>query len=294
MTEVTNADRVLFPEDGITKGAVVQHYADVGGRIFEHVAERPLTLVRYPKGIGAKGFFQKNLAKHYPAELIGRFEVPRRGGVTVHPVALRPESFAYLANQGTIEFHVPFANDRLVLDFDPPEGAADQARAAARAAKALLDELGAPSALLATGSKGFHVHVRVDDGQGVGRTAHELAAILVHRHPDLLTHEVLKEARGGRVLVDWMRNGWMSTVVAPFSLRARRGAPIAVPLPWESLEEAAPDGVRLSAPSPLDRSDVILELSVTAHAPLADAVHAMVEANGLELVYIDRFGRHRT
>lgn len=298
MIEVSNSDRVLFPEVGITKGEVVAHYERVAPHMLPHIVDRPLTLVRYPRGIDSKGFFQKNVAKHYPEELIGRIEMPRRKGVTVHPAASTADALAYLANQGTIEFHMPVATkhdpwrpDRLVIDLDPPEGGANSAREAAWACKELFDELGVETTPLVTGSKGYHVVARLLPTEAMSETAHKLAAIMLRRYPDLLTNEFLKENRGSRVLIDWMRNAGLATVVAPWSLRARPSAPVAMPITWQELNDTAPDAFTIR--DDLERPDPLLSLVPSAPAPLIQAVDQMVEEKGIELEYIDRFGRRR-
>jgi len=298
---VTHPERVVFPEDGVTKGDVVGHYRRIGAKMLPHLQGRPLTLVRYPKGLGDEGFFQKNVGKHYPEALVGRMEMPRRNGVTVHPTVSSVAGIAYLANQGMIELHVPLARadddfrpDRLVFDFDPPEDGGGRARRAAWACKALLDELGAASRPMATGSKGFHVTVRLAptvSAARIARAAHELAGVLVHRHPDLLTHEMLKDERDGRVLVDWMRNGGGATVVAPWSLRARAGAPVATPLTWDELDQTAPNGVSMA--DAVDRPDPLRVLPATDPEHLATAAARLLDDAGVTLEHIDRFGRRR-
>ena len=293
---VSNADRVLFPEAGVTKGDVVAHYYRVAPHMLPHLLDRPLTLVRHPRGIAAKGFFQKNVAKHYPEDLIGRIEMPRREGVTVHPAASTADALAYLANQATIEFHIPLATkhdswrpDRLVIDLDPPEGGGAGACEAAWACKELFDELGIETTPMTTGSKGYHVCARLLPTESMTRTAHKLAAILLQRHPDLLTNEFLKENRGGRVLIDWMRNMGLATVVAPWSLRAREGAPVAMPITWDELNDTAPDAFKIN--DALDRPDHLHQLTPVDPAPLIEAVDRIIEEQGIELEYIDRFGR---
>ena len=296
--KVTNADRVIFPEAGVTKGDVVAHYYRVATWMLPHLLDRPLTLIRHPRGIAAKGFFQKNVARHYPEELIGRIEVPRRKGVTVHPAVSTAEALAYLANQGTIEFHVPLSTrhdawrqDRFVIDLDPPEGGGAGVREAAWACKELFDELGIETTPMTTGGKGYHVCARLRPTGSMSRTAHKLAAVLLQRHPTLLTNEFLKENRRGRVLVDWMRNMGRATVVAPWSLRARTGAPVAMPITWDELNDTAPDAFTIG--DPLDRPDHLLALTPADPARLTQAVDRIIEAQGTPLEYIDRFGRRR-
>ena len=162
-------------------------------------------------------------------------------------------------------------------------------REAAWACKELFDELGIETTPMTTGGKGYHVCARLLPTASMTRTAHKLAAVLLHRHPDLLTNEFLKENRGGRVLVDWMRNVGMATVVAPWSLRARKGAPVAMPIIWDELNDTAPDAFKIG--DALDRPDYLLALTPADPAPLILAVDRIVEEQGIKLEYIDRFGR---
>ncbi len=299
--DVSSAERVLFPESDINKGQVVAYYAQVGERLLPYAAGLPLTLERYPKGIAEKGFMQKNAGKHFP-EFIGRMEMPKRDGVTIHPVVTTAEGVAYLANQGTLTFHAPASSvddvrvpARMVLDLDPSVDDVERTRDAARATKAFLDALELPSFLLATGSKGYHLIVPVTDAtfEQTGHLAHVIATLLAAQHPDLLTFEFLKKDRGRRVLVDWMRNGWWATSVVPWSLRPRPGAPVAVPLDWDELDSVGPGDVDLFAA--FDRADPWPDLgqqAIPIDGALAAAQLAMDTA-GLELKMVDRFGRER-
>ncbi|MGZ3421552.1 MAG: non-homologous end-joining DNA ligase LigD, partial [Polyangiales bacterium] len=177
MIEVSNADRVVFPEVDRTKGDVVAYYDRIAPRAFPHLIGRPLSLRRYPKGLSGPGFFQKNVPDHYP-ESIERYAIPRsreatkkhRGkgtqdrDETVYPILREPGHLAYVANQGAIELHVPTARvphlhhpDRLVIDLDPPPDALALVRRAALVMRDALAELGLPTVPIATGSKGYHV-----------------------------------------------------------------------------------------------------------------------------------------
>ncbi len=299
MIKVSNADRIIFPEIGATKGDVVEFYLSVAHLMLPHVRGRPLTLVRHPRGVGERGFFQKNVAKHYPEELIGRIEMPRAKGVTVHPAASTPDALAYLANQGTIEFHIPlstkdapFEQDRLVIDLDPEDGDVAKARAAAWACKELLDGFGVDSTPMVTGSKGYHVVALLLRPESMGATAHKLAAVLLRRHPDILTNEFLKENRKGRVLIDWMRNMGLATVVAPWSLRARPRATVATPITWSELDETNPDAFTIEdGLGESGRPDPLSTLEPFDPLPLKTTVERIVDEEGIELVHFDRFGR---
>ncbi len=144
--EVSSADRIMFPEIGLTKGEMVGYYETMADLIFPFLVARPLTLERYPRGIGAKGFMQKNAADHFPAS-IERYEVPKTdGGITTFPVITEPGDVPYLANQGTVSFHIWTSRapdldhpDYFVMDLDPEAGDVGQARSATEAVQGGAD-----------------------------------------------------------------------------------------------------------------------------------------------------------
>jgi len=284
--EVSSPDRLVFPEVGLTKADLVGHYQRVGERMLEVVAGRPLTLERFPAGVDEPGFMQKNVADHFPAS-IGRFEVSRQeGGSTTYPVVDRAEDLAWLANQGTVAFHVwtstasrPDHPDWLVLDLDPAADDLAGARSATRVAGGLCERFGLEGTPVATGSSGFHVWVPLDGAsttKQVALASRALAGLAAAEHPDALTIEVRKAKRSGRVFVDWLRNTASATVVAPFSLRPRPSAPVAVPLRWEELADATPDGWTLTSLG--ERLDVPL-LSPGQALPLEPILEAAHRAN---------------
>jgi bifunctional non-homologous end joining protein LigD len=248
--EVTNPDKVLFPDAGFTKADLVGHYERFGARMLLFVIDSPLTLERYPNGIGSKGFRQKNASDHFP-DYVGRVEIPKReDGVTVYPTVDSTDGLVYLANQGTITFH-PWTSrlpdldrpDFLVLDLDPTEGDVERVRQVARTTHALLEEFGLESMLATSGSKGFHIWVPIVADHAfdiVGTVARALAGLIAARDEDATT-EFLKDDRAGRVFVDWLRNGWGSSIAAPWSVRAREGAPVVTPIPWDQLDRTVPD-----------------------------------------------------
>lgn len=299
--KITNADRVVYPETGHTKGDVVAYYERAAPRILPHLERRPLTLRRYPKGTGQKGFFQKNVPANYP-DTMQRVELPKHGGVTIHPCVDRAEHLVFLANQGVIELHVPTVRtpeldspDRFIIDLDPPEGAV---ALVAKAALLLRDELaafGLPTVPVATGSKGYHVVGATTptlESHRLAEAAQKLGALVAHRHPEVFTNAFRVAKREGRVFVDWMRNRAPSTVVAPFSLRARPKAGIAMPFEWDELDEVKPDTFHLgNVDSRLEREDslVILGKSPVDPAPFVDAVTKAFDEAGLDLEHFDRF-----
>jgi bifunctional non-homologous end joining protein LigD len=297
---VTHPERVLFPESGHKKGDVVAYYQRAATRMLPHLLHRPLTLNRFPRGIGHKGFFQKNTPDHYPDELIDRIELPRQGGVTVHPSVHDADGLAFLANQGVIEFHIPTVRapelhhaDRLIIDLDPPKGEVALVRRAAAATRALCTELGITTMPLATGSKGYHVIARIAPSVDLGTTStamQQLATLLVHRHDDIFTSAFRIERRGRRVFVDWMRNHYGATVIAPFSLRAREGAPVAVPLTWDELDERAPDAFNLdNIDARLEHDDPLDALEPQDARAICTRINEAFDEADLELEQFDRF-----
>lgn len=301
MIAVSNAGRVVFPEAGHTKGDVVAYYEAMAARILPHVVGRPLTLRRFPKGIGAPGFFQKNVPAHYPSSM-GRIELPKRDGVTAHPIVREAEHLAFVANQGAIELHVPCAcasdlahPDRIVMDLDPPEGAIELARRGAHAVRREMDAYGVATVPVATGSKGYHVVAAIVPSVSVLDIAEAMQAfalLLTAKHPEIFTTVFRVAKRGGRIYCDWLRNVPGATVVAPFSLRARPFASVATPLTWSELDERAPDHFRLAQLEELrDRADPLFELTKTPSdaRPFVESVQKAFEASGLVLERFDRF-----
>ena len=243
--EVTHADRVLFPADGITKRDLVDYYCEVADTMLPHLKGRPLNMQRFPRGIGEKGFIQQDFADTLPDWMSG-VEVEKEGGTLVHPVVERPEALGWLANQNCITLHMWQSRrgrldipDRLVFDLDPSDSDFAVVRATARAAAGVLEDVGLACYVQTTGSRGLHVMVplRGDTGFDAARQfARDVAEVVVADDAAHRTVEVRKDKRGGRVYLDVMRNAYAQTAVAPYSVRARPGAPVATPLQWDELD----------------------------------------------------------
>ena len=245
---ITHPDKLLFPDDGITKGELAAYYEAVAPLMLPHLEGRPLTMERYPAGIGAKGFWQKDVSKGFPSWL-QRVEIPKKDGVVHHPIVTDLESLLWVTNQNTVTHHVwtsrvPDLNhpDICVFDLDPSEGGdAADVRAAALGLRDLLKRLGLPSWVKTTGSKGFHIVVPLDGKSPVGevvRFAHGVGTFFISLAPDRLTQEFNKVDRRGRIYVDTGRNGYHATFAAPYTVRARAGAPVSAPCTWQEVEGA--------------------------------------------------------
>ena len=242
---ITHPDKVLFPEDGITKGELAAYYEAIAHAMVPHVLARPVTMERYPAGIAETGFFHKNLARGFPAWL-ERVEVPKKDGTVRHPIVTDTRSLLWIVNQNTITLHVwpsrapdLYRPDICVFDLDPADDDADAVRAAALGLRDLLGELGLTTWLKTSGSKGFHIVVPLDgeaDFGEVSRFAHAVGSTLVERDPEHLTQEFSKADRRGRIYVDTGRNGYSATFAAPYTVRAKPGAPVSAPCTWDELE----------------------------------------------------------
>ncbi|MFI6092846.1 non-homologous end-joining DNA ligase [Streptomyces sp. NPDC051218] len=246
--EVKRAEKELFPEDNITKADLAEHYRRVAPRMLPELRGRPLMLERMPDGIDGDRFYQKEVSDYFP-DWIHRTTVPKEGGEVTHVVCDDAATLVYLAGQACITPHRwlsradrPRRPDRLVFDLDPSGDDFEPVRRAAHRLRELLDELDLPSGLMTTGSRGLHVVVplnRRDDADDVLAFARAAADELAARHERELTTEPRKDARKGRLYLDVARNGYAQTVVAPFAVRSRPGAPVAAPLSWAELD--APD-----------------------------------------------------
>lgn len=244
--ELTHPGKVLFPADGITKAELADHYERVAGVMLPHVRGRPLSLQVFPGGIGRPGHFLKQIPDYFPG-WVRREELPKHGGTVTHAVAHRPETLRMLVQHNAITAHVPTARvdrperpDRMIIDFDPEGGEEDWPAvvAGARAAGERLRAAGLEPFAMTTGSRGLHVVAplrREADYPDVLAMARSLAEALVGEAPDALTTAFKKDKRGGRVFVDVLRNRMAHTAVAPWSTRARDGAPVAMPLRWDEL-----------------------------------------------------------
>jgi bifunctional non-homologous end joining protein LigD len=241
---ITHPDKVLFPDDGITKRELAEYYDTVAGVMLPHLRGRPITMERFPSGISAKGFLQKNVGTGTPSWL-KRVETPKKGGVVCYPLASSRRSLQWFANQNTITLHVwPSRTPRLmdpdlcVLDLDPSQDQPEILRAAVLAVRDAFGELELQSWVKTSGSKGFHVVVpmpRRATFADASQLADRVARTVVDRDPAHLTLAFSKADRGGRILLDTARNRGGATFAAPYTVRARAGAPVSAPCTWDEI-----------------------------------------------------------
>jgi bifunctional non-homologous end joining protein LigD len=245
---ISHPEKVLFPDDGITKGDLASYYETIAPVMLPHIRGRPVTMERFHRGIGQPGFIQKDVSKGFP-EWLQRVEVPKNKGVVHHPLVTDTRSLLWLANQNSITPHVWTARvpdlyhpDICVFDLDPLEDEPDVLRAATIALRDLLAELNLTAWVKTSGSKGFHIVVPLDGTIGMGeaeRFAHMVGTILVKRDPQHLTQEFAKADRAGRIYVDTGRNGYSATFAAAYAVRPKPGAPVSAPCTWSEVESGA-------------------------------------------------------
>jgi bifunctional non-homologous end joining protein LigD len=216
--------------------------------MLRHIKGRPISMQRFPDGIGKHGFFHKEVPQHFP-DWIKRVTVRKRNGTVTHALICDVDTLVYLADQACITPHVWLSRadelerpDRMVFDLDPSGGRFAEVRRAAQSIGELLEGLGLAPFAMTTGSRGLHVWVPLRGQAGfdeVRQFARDVARVMVSRAPDQLTLEARKQKRGERILIDIMRNAYAQTAVPPYAVRPKRGAPIATPLRWGELSDSS-------------------------------------------------------
>jgi len=259
---ISHPDKVLFPDDRITKGELAAYYEAIAPVMLPHLRGRPLTMERYPAGIERRGFWQKDVSKGFP-EWLERVEVPKKDGVVHHPVVTDLQSLLWTVNQNTITHHVWSSRvpdlkhpDVCVFDLDPSTDDVETVRRAAIDLRDLLEKLTLQSWIKTTGSKGFHIVVPLDGKTPIGQVARFAGAVgkvFVGLQPDALTQEFAKVDRRGRIYVDTGRNGYHSTFAAAYTVRARRGAPVSAPCTWTEVERGEVEPATFTVRNILER-----------------------------------------
>lgn len=249
--EISNRDKVFFPDAGLTKGDVIDYYHQVADTMVPQMKRYGVSMHRFPEGLKDDGFYNKDAPDYFP-DWIKTVTVPRReNGSFEAPIVDSKAALVYLANQAVLTFHLYLARvddlehpDKMVYDLDPPEGTDDYdaVRRAALDLHGVLEELDLRSWIQTTGSQGYHVVVPLDRSMGfddVRAFARDVARVLVRRQDDAYTLEQRKDQRKGRIFLDTLRNAYGGTSVSPYAVRARPGAPVATPVDWQEVEEGA-------------------------------------------------------
>jgi len=244
---ISNGDKLLYPEAKGSKRDLAEYYVAIGDWIVPHLEDRPLTLVRCPNGWDKPCFYQKH-AKESISEFIDRIDIREGGGEQPYMMANNVTAVVALVQMGVLELH-PWGSrapklgypDRLIFDFDPDETLPwERLVEAVNVLRKLLDTLGLRAFLKTTGGKGLHVVVPVAPTRAWAPAkafCKAIAELLVCTFPDRFTAKMTKSTREGRIFVDYLRNAENATAIAPYSARAKRNAPVAMPIAWEQLKQ---------------------------------------------------------
>ncbi|MCC6948963.1 MAG: DNA ligase D [Bradyrhizobiaceae bacterium] len=242
---ITNPDRVLYADQGITKRELIEHYLKVAKWMLPHVKDRPLALVRCPRGSGKECFFQKHASPGWPGAF-RKIRIREKSGSDEYLYIEDESGLVAAAQMGVLELHLWGSRvddvekpDRLVFDLDPDEDIPfERVKGAARDMRKRLQRLGLKSFPMATGGKGIHVVVPLVRGHSWDdhrNFAEAVARLMAEEEPERFTAVMSKARRRGKIFVDYLRNQRGSTAIAPYSSRAKKGAAIALPLSWPQL-----------------------------------------------------------
>lgn len=243
---LSNIDRIIYPGLKIPKAEIIQYYLSISDYILKYIKNRPLTLIRYPKGIDQEKFYAKTKPKWTP-EWIDSFEITHTKENIAYIVPKRKADIVWLANLSALELHpMQFEihdedhPDHFILDLDPPEGSSfESVKEVALMLKDFLEELGYTPFVKTSGSKGAHILIPIVLGythEQMMESVKRLAGIFVKRYPKRSTLHINKSKRQDRILIDILRNHKGQTTVAPYSLRGKAGAPISMPMSWEDFQ----------------------------------------------------------
>lgn len=266
---MSNAEKVFFPQVGLTKGDLMDYYQTIAGVMIPHLKHYPVSVQRFPDGLSGDGFYVKDAPEYFPNWMNTVVFPKKEGGSFDAPVVDDAATLSYLADQAVIALHRYLARaddlktpDKMVYDLDPPKGTEDfdLVRQAALDIRAVMTELDLMCWVQTTGSQGYHVVIPLRREWGFDRVrdfARDVSLLLVRRHEDRYTLEHRKRNRQGRIYMDNLRNAYGATSVAPYSVRALEGAPVATPVTWEEMEAGASpqDWTMESIPQRLGQKD---------------------------------------
>ncbi len=247
--KLSNENKTMFPGDELVKSDVIDYYYNISENILPHLNDRPVMLQRFPNGIDHHKFYQKEVPKYFPP-WIDRIDVEvhqktKSKGIYVNCNKL--STLLFLANKACISLHPWLSRkkdlykpDKIIFDLDPPMGKFKLAREGALEIKKFFDELHVNTYVMTTGSKGLHVIIPIKPTATFDETreiAKHFASIIEKKDPGKFTTEMSKEKRRNKLFLDYLRNSYGQSAIAPYSLRPIAGAPVAAPLEWEELDD---------------------------------------------------------
>lgn len=242
--EISNAEKALYPKSKFTKGDVLDYYCAISDIMLTHLQNRPLSFHRYPNGIEYQHFVQQEVPHFFP-KWMSRKKVVKENGYITHTICNDKKSLIYLASQAVLEFHTWLSRDdavrnpdKMVFDLDPTSRSIEKLRKATLEMKIILENLGLQSYVMTSGSKGYHIAVPLDrktDFRKVSELSKKIAKFAATQKKDIFTVQQRKGKRGNKIFIDYFKNNYAQTSIAPYSLRAIEGVPVATPLSWKEM-----------------------------------------------------------
>lgn len=243
--EISHPDKLIFPKAKITKLEMIQYYETVADELLPYIKNRPLTLYRFPDGVEKSGFYQKNASDYFP-DFIKTIQIKTEDGENTQIICNSKKTLIYLANQGTVSFHIWLSTkdkidnpDKVVFDLDPPKNSFEKVKEGAIIAGAFLRKKGIEPNLMTTGQNGLHVWYKIrrtDTFDELKPKLKKMAEELEKQNPSLFTTALRKNKRDGKIFIDYLRNAYAQTSVSPFSLRPNEKGGIAMPIDWRDLK----------------------------------------------------------
>lgn len=246
----SHLEKIWFPQTKITKQNIIDYYDAVSKYFLQHVKNHLIVLQRFPEGIDHDSFYQKQISDYFPAFIKRKTIKLKMNGEQTLVIIHSQQSLQYLVNQATIVFHSWLSAttainnpDKIVFDLDPSTDDLKDLRFGAKQLQKILQTHNLTAYIMTTGSRGYHIVTPIIPDhtfETVHAFAKEVAGQLEAKYPDRFTITPVKSKRKGKVFVDYLRNSYGQTSVAPYSVRAIEGAPIATPIDWSELGRTAP------------------------------------------------------
>lgn len=244
---ISHPDKILYQDAKISKEDIAHYYASISAYMLPHLKDRPLSLKQYPEGIEHTGFFHKHAASFYPDYLpIYTLDAHKTSDKMQMVGAKTAKDLVYLAGQNAIEFHTPTSKaknshkpDQIILDFDPSDDDFEKVRTLALITIDILQEKNLQCFVKTTGNRGVHLHIPIKPTKTyevIKPIAKEISEYIEKQQPDLATTQLRKNKRDNKVFIDYLRNDFAMTAVAPYSLRANKIAGIATPISYAELK----------------------------------------------------------
>ncbi len=248
--KLTHPDKIWFPKSKITKQDIAQYYDKVAPYFLKYVKNHLIVLLRFPNGITNESFYQKQIPDYFPAYIKRKTIDLKKGDKQTLVIISNQKSLVYLVNQATLTFHSWLSNtkkinlpDKIVFDFDPATNDLKKLRFALTEMKKIIEGYKLTAYLMTTGSKGYHVVIPIKPNysfEKVHEFSKQLAQELANKYSDKITINPRLDARKNKIFIDYLRNSYGATSVAPYSVRAIEKAPIATPITWEELNKTVP------------------------------------------------------